>query len=674
MGSINIKARNLYKIVEENYITKVGGTYSKIAEEINYFTTEEGISMYSNTSIDMKAEGITTMGESTDPPEKEEQLITNFITVVQFYRSNEQEQGDYGTKDTTYKGAFGFDKFDTKIHAKGLVQHYTKFNITTLSKDIIKKKPYLQYIPYLSIWPPGNPAGAPSTVTLYLKAEEATILKDSKGKIKLQSSNANIVVPTVAIELEIGGTLVPITIECKGTFASPVTISAVLDGDPSKKVGQLMVYPNDIRYKTIIQPVEIKLATTESKVITKKSHTSFFTNLLKDFNTKAFNQAYIYGKLATDTHQITLAKSQFNKFFTNETDGNLYLIKKSESDPLTQEYNDLVEDRYASLLANKVVQNKAEEQLKQTINKLLTAFDNEYKDKGKVEKQHKNKIATKAWQHPKVQSAYKDYQKALGTYNSLGRAGNLNKTGIIHLFYTKDIHAAKNPTNKVLAYSSLSSGVAHVFDSGLIAKDSNPTVLHEIGHSFGLNHTFDNDSLGEYEERQAGKLYKEDLEKEIDMLEKKLKRKENEMKNPVDQNFIALRSRYKLIERSTMNKNYFQTDTTRIQVQFIDVILKVITAESQELVNGGVDTKKLNTEISKLKTQIALKKQQKKTAGKLVKLSNAKSQSNTLENYMDYPQNTSGTTNADMERKVFYKWQWDKMRAIGKNKYLKPLP
>lgn len=50
----------------------------------------------------------------------------------------------------------------------------------------------------------------------------------------------------------------------------------------------------------------------------------------------------------------------------------------------------------------------------------------------------------------------------------------------------------------------------------------------------------------------------------------------------------------------------------------------------------------------------------------MVKLSNAKSQSNTLENYMDYSQNTSGTTNADMERKVFYKWKWDKMRAIGK--------
>ena len=54
MGKITIKAKNLYKIVENNYITKVGGTLTKTAEEINIWTTEGDISLYSNTSINMK--------------------------------------------------------------------------------------------------------------------------------------------------------------------------------------------------------------------------------------------------------------------------------------------------------------------------------------------------------------------------------------------------------------------------------------------------------------------------------------------------------------------------------------------------------------------------------------------------------------------------------------------
>lgn len=80
MGDIIIKAKNLYKIVEENYITKVGGTLSKTAEEINIYTTEEGINMYSNTSIDMKTEEETVLGEYQEPPaiEPEAKTVVNF--------------------------------------------------------------------------------------------------------------------------------------------------------------------------------------------------------------------------------------------------------------------------------------------------------------------------------------------------------------------------------------------------------------------------------------------------------------------------------------------------------------------------------------------------------------------------------------------------------------------
>ena len=71
MGKITIKAKNLYKIVENNYITKVGGTLTKTAEEINIWTTEGDISLYSNTSINMKGKEGITLGDYVKPPESD---------------------------------------------------------------------------------------------------------------------------------------------------------------------------------------------------------------------------------------------------------------------------------------------------------------------------------------------------------------------------------------------------------------------------------------------------------------------------------------------------------------------------------------------------------------------------------------------------------------------------
>ncbi|PKB41913.1 hypothetical protein AX016_0067 [Cellulophaga sp. RHA19] len=69
MGSIIVKAKNLQKVVEENYITKVGNKLTKTAEEVSIYTTEGSINMYSNTSIDIKGEEGTTLGEYVGPPE-----------------------------------------------------------------------------------------------------------------------------------------------------------------------------------------------------------------------------------------------------------------------------------------------------------------------------------------------------------------------------------------------------------------------------------------------------------------------------------------------------------------------------------------------------------------------------------------------------------------------------
>lgn len=726
MGSINIKAKNLYKIVEENYITKVGGTLTKTAEEINIYTTEGNIDMYSNTSINIKAKDGIILGEYQEPPEKEEQLITNFITVVQFYRSSEQEKGDYGIKDTTYKGAFGFDKFDTKIHAEGLVQHYTKFNITTLSKDIIKEKPHLQYIPYLSIWPPGNPAGAPSTVTLYLKAEEATILKDIKGRIKLQSSNPNIVVPTAFIEIEIGGALVPITIQCKSTFSSPVTVSAVLDGDPSKKVGQLMVYPNDIRYKTIIQPILVNIESDSNRKVATQSDFSKYNidikQLVKDFNERSFNQAYIYGELAPDLYQFGIGKHHISDYIKNVQGEDILVFENA------YEYNRILEERYGAAQESTqkqtdvTIKENKERELKQKIKKVLEVFDKHYNFKGGslkfTEKKRKEKIASTAWDTTKKSPEYQDYLKILNEYNNVTKAGaavSINKTHTLHVFITPKIYAAASKENianysgtsirdhfpVILAYADRSSGgISHIFKSTTEQKKTskltatyiiNSTILHEMGHSLSLEHTFD---LEDVPQREVGITYKEDIEKEIELIETKDKGKidklEEEIKKLKEEEKISTKENIPLHEVASLTKlkeyynrlEKYKEDYDRINSNTIKIVEEITEKGAKPIENqlgGHANTRtvaQVESELQQAKTKLENLKKQRKTAPKLPTQEQKKEQSKTLENYLDY-NNPKGSREVveDMERKVFYKWQWDAMRQFGaSNNFLEPLP
>ncbi len=69
--------------------------------------------------------------------------------------------------------------------------------------------------------------------------------------------------------------------------------------------------------------------------------------------------------------------------------------------------------------------------------------------------------------------------------------------------------------------------------------------------------------------------------------------------------------------------------------------------------------------IKSLENKINALKKQKEQAQKLPKPIKNKTQSSTLENYMDYNQKTDGTLNTAMKRKVFCKWQWDTLRKSG---------
>ncbi len=136
-------------------------------------------------------------------------------------------------------------------------------------------------------------------------------------------------------------------------------------------------------------------------------------------------------------------------------------------------------------MATQDKQNKAQEKLKEKANALILTFDKHFKFTKTgikyTKRQHTKKISTTAWNHPDVVKAKADYDQAKQALASAGGASSgLNKQHKLHLFFSHEIHAARNPEKKVYAYSSNGAGVVHVFDAALKSTLADPTttILH----------------------------------------------------------------------------------------------------------------------------------------------------------------------------------------------------
>lgn len=122
------------------------------------------------------------------------------------------------------------------------------------------------------------------------------------------------------------------------------------------------------------------------------------------------------------------------------------------------------------------------------------------------------------------------------------------------------------------------------------------------------------------------------------------------------------------IEKATNNKSWFLGNFENFKIHFLDKISDVKIAETKPFPsseNNPSLENKLKIEISAIEREIIKKKNIKKLALRREEYTRHKSQSKTHENYMDYNQDTAGNENKNMERKVFYKWQWDMIRKIG---------
>lgn len=631
-----------------------------------------------------------------------------FSACIQFYRSKEHSKRKYGNLDKSYKGEFGFDKFDDKVCAEGLLSEYQSLDTIIPKEETINDiRKYL--CAYLSIWPPnveGNLDNKKSTVTLYVKAEKGTIELGKSSDIEFTSTNKNIIIVGNTLNLTIDGDAKPLTIECKGAFENDVTIEARAVGE-FQVLGKLIIKANAIRYKTIIQPVELSFGT--DKILTDHNihHTNFIVNLVKEFNYNSFNQAYIYGELAPTTKRIVLKIEEFlnEKLLSFKDETNLYLKKDSEADDATRYYNNKIEDNYFSSITSKKNKQAAKEKLQNTIRDFYIQFDKKFSfsQNSKLKyilKKYKEKVLTTAWDDPNVQKAYKDYQGAKSDYKEFPNDEiNLNKEKKLHIFYTKDIHGAKNPTDKVIAYSELASGVAHIFDSALTNPDAFTTILHELGHSLGLNHTFDK-NLGTYKLKEPNKRYEDDVLNDIDKLEGKngkIDQLEAEKKKLIEASKIAqqenlnpnevfvlkqLQMRYNLIQKAIEVKN---VDINYFEKIFLDMLLLgpdgksgTIKMESNPLNtatdNSNLTINKIDDEIKIAKEKLALLKMEKKNIQEAKILDKFQKKTRTKENFMDYNQSSNGNIETSFERKSFYQWQWKEMQNTGiQNRFLEKI-
>ncbi|MFC7346556.1 hypothetical protein ACFQO9_07520 [Chryseobacterium zhengzhouense] len=624
--------------------------------------------------------------------DKRKKTIFNFEGSIKFYRSMAQSEGKLGSEDTLYTGRFGFDLYNEKHCPKGSVIYY----LDKEGKEI-ENKNYSGYVsPYLSIWPP-KVDQEKSNVILYIKADNNSRIPESleyecrewnKGNKSFSTLSTKLKITKLNIEKMGDANCYKIYVQCIEPFENDISIIAKYNGSI---VGRIIAKANAKIYETIIQPVLVSFGDIASKSIGTAGHEKFVKDLVLYFNNRSFNQAYIRGKLAKETHTVTFLTNDFLKGdVVKLKNKNLYVNYTESNQKNAQEYNNLIQQRYTSIFHNMAINQVNIEKMENCIKLILNAFKADF-DYGiisnlkKAKKFHENHIATNAWNKIK-DNLYKDYLQYKSEYLK-NQAVNLSQNNIIYIFINSSIEGGKNEVSKTQAYSMRESGITHIFDSALKDSESYSLIIHEMGHACGLFHTFTD---------EANFLIngKNQLQSQVDAEKKKISNL-NDAK-PEDAKYLAIDTKYTTIQRVIENSETSHIDIREFETRFLVNIVgeSSYINESSELIK---DTKTSVIELEKnslpnfdaisIKSKIEKKIDDlQKQIDKLTPLIGiVRAQSETLENIMDYrqyasPQEDSSTEegksnfNKGFKYKSFYEKQWEKMIKISvENNYIREI-
>ncbi|MEN7549028.1 hypothetical protein AAG747_13980 [Rapidithrix thailandica] len=527
--------------------------------------------------------------------------------VVDFYRSQEHADEQYGKADKGYDGAFGFDRYEKANVGEGNILEYTKLtSIQRQEKNFGSNYDYL--CPHLSIWPPnvqGNYQNTKNIVDIVVNLEPGQGFHDKCGKqatAKLISSDPSIVTinggadtsVTLKIESEkqrkqrrkagIKLSLPTIRLECLKPFAKEVYITAMIS---NKEVGKLVLYPNEQRYIAIVQPVYLTFGAAKSH---SKVPTSSIPDIreaqLKDYlNKKSLNQAFIYSEIASTTHQLTLLGADVQKYYTTESSGNKFM---TSVDAQRKEFIKFVMGELARFLnPQRAIDRKGKEQAYKNNNvyQAMVDFVNEFTRLSGYNTQahgtadelraaqaaQANKSFKKAWNDPLINNGTNGkydvfLQEERKMLNQMTQAGVSDLHGFplkddlhdaepykyVYVFYCPDLFAAYkaggNPTDKVNGFTLNGDGITFMFSNGFGSVDE---IVHEVAHGLGLSHTFDGQALGngKIEDQRS----REEVEAEIKQLDKKIDLLKDNIQSYQDKNQAMQALHYSLEEYHRYN-------------------------------------------------------------------------------------------------------------------------